>query len=220
MSASRERLLLLFFQEPPEDRAVRHSIGAIAGLKEAYWAKGDALSREAAMWTRDPLGCLPTARLALDCQQLPEASSIAKITAALGGVLYRCTGRSPLPVTLPPGSTFAGTLQLCAFHRRNGLSDAQLETLWLEEHTEVAIDTQCTLGYHQNWVVEGGPPYFDGLVEEYFPPAASTSMEAFFADGDNSDLMWRHVQRLTESSERFLDLDRSEVIHLTDTRIF
>jgi hypothetical protein len=31
--------------------------------------------------------------------------------------------------------------------------------------------------------------------------------------------MWEHIEKLTHSSERFLDLDRSEVIHLSDIRI-
>jgi len=44
-------------------------------------------------------------------------------------------------------------------------------------------------------------------------------MEAFFADGDYEARMWEHIEKLTQSSERFLDLDRSEVIHLSDIRI-
>jgi hypothetical protein len=81
------------------------------------------------------------------------------------------------------------------------------------------MSTQNTLGYRQNRVSISGEPHFDGIVEEYFPPDASHSMQAFFADGDNEARMWEHIEKLTQSSERFLDLDRSEVIHLSDIRI-
>ena len=43
-----------------------------------------------------------------------------------------------------------GTIQLCCFERREGLSDEALEYIWFQEHVQVALDTQNTLGYRQN----------------------------------------------------------------------
>ena len=217
--AVQERLLLLFFQDPPAAAQVRKALSALEGVTAAYLAREDEYSQRAAMWTRDPLGCLPKGRLALDLQAPPSVADSDALAHSLGGTPYYCTGRTPLPLTIEPGATFPGTLQLCCFHRRDGLTDQELERLWFEKHTAVAIETQHTLGYRQNRVRRGGPPHFDGLVEEYFPPEASTSLEAFFTDGHDSDRMWQNIQKLTESSEGFLNLDRSEVVHLTDTRL-
>jgi hypothetical protein len=214
-----ERLLLLFFQDPPTAAQVLEALGTVDGVTAAYLAQEDTHSQRAAMWIRDPLGCLPKGRLALDLQAPLSVDRSEALADTLGGTPYRCAGRMPLPLTIEPGATFSGTLQLCCFQRRDGLTDQELERLWFQEHTAVAIATQHTLGYRQNRVRWGGTPHFDGLVEEYFPPEASTSLEAFFTDGHDSDRMWQNIQKLTESSERFLNLDRSEVVHLTDTRL-
>jgi hypothetical protein len=59
----------------------------------------------------------------------------------------------------------------------------------------------------------------DGIVEELFPIAAAASLTDFFADGDDPEKMMNHIQRLTESSERVLDLEKSSVIHMTEQRL-
>ena len=56
-------------------------------------------------------------------------------------------------------------------------------------------------------------------MEELFPIEAAGSLTDFFADGDNPEKMMNHIQRLTESSERVLDLEKSSVIHMTEQRL-
>ena len=220
MSDARERLIILYFNAVPGIDAVSAAVSDLPGVAAALLARTDEASRRADMWRRDPLQCLPTGRLALDFTD-PQASIPDRqtLSRSLGGFAYHCQTRAPLELEMAVGETFSGTLQLCCFHRRRGIDDRQLRRYWFDDHTEVAVTTQNTLGYFQNWVLSGGGPDFDGIVEEYFPAEASQSMTAFFADGHDETLMWGHVERLTASSERFLDLERTEVIHLTDTRI-
>ncbi len=220
MSAHDGRLLIIFYDEVPTTEAVSLALLDHTGISFAAFAKRDDHSEKAAMWTRDPLGFLPSGRLAIDAdRETIDALLTSPLATTLGGVAYLCEGITPLMPDLNVGERFSGTLQLCCFQRRADINAAQLQQYWLEEHTGVALSTQNTLGYRQNRVSRSGEPHFDGIVEEYFPPEASHSMEAFFADGDNETRMWEHIENLTKSSERFLDLDRSEVIHLSDTRI-
>jgi len=220
MTEATPRLIILFFDTVPAPQQVLDVLQHDDGVTGALLARLDDRSRRAAMWTRDPMACLPQGRLALDISEISTCDALAeRVVGMLGGVAYRCQTRVPIAPQLEAGVAFAGTLQLCCFQRVQGLSDSQLAQYWLNEHTDVAITTQNTLGYQQNWVLQGGDPCFDGIVEEYFPSEAGDSMTAFFADGHDEALMWGHIQRLTESSERFLDLERAEVIHLTDTRI-
>lgn len=220
MTASTQRLIIIFYGEVPTAAQALLALKDVSGISMAALATKNAQSEKAAMWTRDPLGCLPTGRLSVDADgHIAATLSRSALAASLGGVAYLCDGTTPLQPALAVGEAFVGTLQLCCFQRRAGLSTEELKQYWLAEHTAVALSTQNTLGYHQNRVINSGEPHFDGIVEEYFPPEAGDSMHAFFADGNNEAQMWEHIKELTESSERFLDLERSEVIHLSDTRI-
>jgi hypothetical protein len=64
-------------------------------------------------------------------------------------------------------------------------------TRWHRDHTPVAIATQSTFGYVQNYVVraltEDAPPV-SAIVEELFPIEAAKSLHAFFGAADDADL--------------------------------
>ncbi|MEK9928918.1 MAG: hypothetical protein VW524_11925 [Halieaceae bacterium] len=213
------RFIILFFHDVPLPDVVESACGSLEGDDLAITlARLDEHSQRASMWVRDPMGCLPQGRLAIDAHD-SNSAHLASIADSLGGSLYRCFGRTPVTPQLAVGETFGGTMQLCCFQRKANLSDATLRSRWFEQHTDIAIETQQTLGYRQNLVLDCGEPFFDGIVEEYFSYEAATDMTAFFADGHDETRMWQHIEALTKSSESFLDLDKSEVIHLTDTRL-
>ena len=213
------RFIILFFHDVPLPDVVESACGSLEGDDLAITlARLDEHSQRASMWVRDPMGCLPQGRLAIDAHD-SNSAHLASIADSLGGSLYRCFGRTPVTPQLAVGETFGGTMQLCCFQRKANLSDATLRSRWFEQHTDIAIETQQTLGYRQNLVLDCGEPFFDGIVEEYFSEAAATDMTAFFADGHDETRMWQHIEALTKSSESFLDLNKSEVIHLTDTRL-
>ena len=214
------RLIFLFFSEAPSRAAAMRALEAFPEAQNAYLGTCDAHSNQAAMWTRNPTGKLPRGRLALEFSETAidwqRAIDIAK---QMGAEVHWCKGTTPLTPPLNSGETFSGTIQLCCFERRKGLSDEALEQIWFTEHVQVAIDTQNTLGYRQNLVLRSSHERLDGIVEEHFPIEAANSLTAFFADGDDEAKMMSNIHVLTESSERVLDLERSSVIHMTEHRL-
>ena len=71
------------------------------------------------------------------------------------------------------------------------LDEATWLSRWLGDHTPVAIATQSTFGYTQNYVVRAltpGAPPLSAIVEELFPIEAVGSLHAFFGAADDADL--------------------------------
>lgn len=214
------RLIILFFETTP---GIDHIEAAIAKLPEPsaiHFAQCDTHSERAAMWTRNPTGRLPSGRLALEYPSNDLDFALASALAeSLDGEAHWCLGASPIAHPLNEPSTFSGTLQLCCFERAEDLSDEKLKQIWFNEHAIVAAETQNNVGYRQNLVINSSHSALDGIVEELFPIEAADSLTDFFADGDNPEKMMNHIQRLTESSERVLDLEKSSVIHMTEQRL-
>jgi hypothetical protein len=90
--------------------------------------------------------------------------------------------------------------------RRPGhLDEATWLTRWQRDHTPVAIETQATFGYTQNWVVRAltaEAPTISAIVEELFPAEAVSDLRAFFGAADDADLQAR-LQRMIASTSAF-----------------
>ena len=214
------RLIVLFFGTTPDVNQVEAAVDKLPEPSAVHLAQCDAHSERASMWTRNPTGRLPIGRLALEYPNKNLDFSVASALAqSLSGEAHWCLGASPIAHPLNEPSTFSGTLQLCCFERAEGLSDEQLKQIWFNEHAPVAVETQNNVGYRQNLVLNSSHRALDGIVEELFPIEAADSLTDFFADGDDPEKMMNHIQRLTESSERVLDLEKSSVIHMTEQRI-
>jgi hypothetical protein len=214
------RLIVLFFEATPDVHQVEAAVDELPEPSAVHFAQCDPRSERASMWTRNPTGRLPKGRLALEYSSNDLDFSVAyALTQALDGEAHWCLGASPIAHPLDQPSTFSGTLQLCCFERAAGLSDEQLKQIWFNEHAPVAVETQNNVGYRQNLVLSSTHNALDGIVEELFPIEAAGSLTDFFADGDNPEKMMNHIQRLTESSERVLDLEKSSVIHMTEQRL-
>lgn len=214
------RLIVLFFETIPDVNQVEAAVDKLPRPLAVHLAQCDAHSQRAAMWTRNPTGRLPIGRLALEyASEVLDWETATAFADTLGGEAHWCLGASPIAHPLNHAVTFSGTLQLCCFERAEGLSDPELEHIWFNEHAPVAVATQNNVGYRQNLVLSSSHSPLDGIVEELFPIAAAASLTDFFADGDDPDKMMNHIQRLTESSERVLDLEKSSVIHMTEQRL-
>ncbi|HVN43033.1 MAG TPA: hypothetical protein VMT50_09640, partial [Steroidobacteraceae bacterium] len=89
-------------------------------------------------------------------------------------------------------------------------------------HTQVAIDTQANFRYVQNVVVmplaADGPP-FAGIVEECFPIEAMRDARVFFDAVDDAAEFKRRVGLMRESSAKFIDLDRLDVIATSEYQL-
>ncbi|HEY8121256.1 MAG TPA: EthD domain-containing protein [Myxococcota bacterium] len=113
------------------------------------------------------------------------------------------------------GERTPGYSQLALIERPPRIDPEYWLQIWQGSHTAVAKETQSTFRYVQNAVVRTlsrGAPRYDAIVEECFPTAAMTSQHAFYdAVGDDAKLD-ANRKRMMESSGRFIDFDRIDVI--------
>lgn len=114
-----------------------------------------------------------------------------------------------------PGERTTGWAQLAFLTLPQRLTHAEWLTLWQDQHTLVAIETQANFEYVQNLVVrpltDCAPPYV-AIVEECFPEAALTDPLAFFdAVGDPARFKL-NLDRMMESCDRFIDRGTIDVI--------
>lgn len=121
--------------------------------------------------------------------------------------VWSVTERAPLDPELPSDGSRVDALSNIAFLRRPaGLVHNEWRRRWLDEHTQVAIDTQATFGYYQNIVDEpltAVTPHVDAIVEELFPPAAVTDVHAFYGSGGDQAELEKRMTAMLESVMRF-----------------
>lgn len=146
------------------------------------------------LWTQQCYGPQVTAALdllAAECEQL--AAYLVTESVPLAG-----------PVS-EPGSRTTGLANIALLRRPAELDQATWLNRWQLDHTPVAIETQSTFGYTQNWVVRALTPDAPGIaaiVEELFPAEAVSDLKAFFGAADDADLQHR-VGRMIASTSAF-----------------
>lgn len=125
----------------------------------------------------------------------PEADSLAA---------YLVTESAPLPPpSSPPGQRAVGLANIALLRRPPDLDEVTWLTRWQRDHTPVAIATQSTFGYVQNYVVRAltaGAPPISAIVEELFPIEAVRSLHAFFGAADDADLADRMGRMIASTS--------------------
>ena len=119
---------------------------------------------------------------------------------------YLVTESVPMaPPACPPGQRVAGLANIALLRRPAQMDEQTWLTRWLRDHTPVAIATQSTFGYVQNYVVRpltADAPPVSAIVEEMFPIEAVGSLHAFFGASDDSDLAER-MGRMIASTATF-----------------
>lgn len=137
-----------------------------------------------------------------------------QVTAALrvlGGecdrlAAYLVTESVPLPGPVhQPGARTTGLANIALLRRPAELEVATWLDRWQLDHTPVAIETQSTFGYTQNWVVRAitpDAPDIAAIVEELFPAEAVSDLKAFFGAADDADLQHR-LGRMVASTAAF-----------------
>ena len=146
------------------------------------------------MWTQQCYGGQVAAALGLvaaECEQLAA---------------YLVTESIPMPgPALEPGARTAGLANIALLRRPQHLDQETWLDRWQLDHTRVAIDTQSTFGYTQNWVVRAltsDAPGISGIVEELFPLEAVTDLRVFFGAADDAELQ-RRVGAMVASTAAF-----------------
>ena len=144
------------------------------------------------LWTEQHYG--EQVKRALDLLR-PHAQQIAA---------YLVTESVPMraPAGLP-GQRTPGLANIALLRRPAEMDEATWLARWLTEHTSVAIATQSTFGYTQNYVVRAltpGAPAISAIVEELFPIAAVRSLHAFFGAADDAALADRMGRMIASTS--------------------
>ena len=120
---------------------------------------------------------------------------------------WRVSERRPIePPSAIDGVRAAALANIAVLRRPEGMSRADYLQIWLESHTQIAIDTQNTFGYVQNAVEEAltpESPEISAIVEELFPMAALTDMHEFYGSGGDGDELNRRITTLMASVARF-----------------
>lgn len=168
------------------DSAVRHSPMTLTTLEPPVAAV-------VSLWTQQCYGEQAAAALRLLADESEEFAA------------YLVTESVPLPAPLELGSRTTGLANVALLRRPAELDQATWLDRWQLDHTPVAIETQSTFGYTQNWVVRAltpDAPGIAGIVEELFPIEAVTDIKAFFGAADDGDLQHR-IGRMVASTTAF-----------------
>ena len=167
------------------DDAVRHSLMTLTTLDPPVAAV-------VSLWTRQCYGDQMLAALTLlekECDRLAA---------------YLVTESVPLaPPATETGYRTPGLANIALLRRPAELDQATWLARWQRDHTAVAIKTQSTFGYTQNWVVRTltpDAPGIAGIVEELFPLEAITDLKAFFGAADDNDLQNRVGQMVASTT--------------------
>ncbi len=181
------QLGLFGLQVNVRDSTVRHSLMTLTTLDPPVAAV-------VSMWTQQCYGEQMTAAfrfLAQECDKLAA---------------YLVTESVPLAAPMTePGCRTTGLANIALLRRPAELDQATWLNRWQHDHTTVAIETQSTFGYTQNWVVRAltpDAPGIAGIVEELFPAEAITDLHAFFGAADDNQLQDR-IARMVASTAAF-----------------
>jgi EthD domain len=167
------------------DSAVRHSLMTLTTLDPPVAAV-------VSLWTQQCYGDQMAAALDLlakECEQL--GAYLVTESVPLIAPIVESASRTP------------GLANIALLRRPDGLDQATWLSRWQGDHTSVAIETQSTFGYTQNWVVRmltPGAPGIAGIVEELFPSEAITDLKAFFGAADDDDLKKRVSQMVARTT--------------------
>ena len=119
---------------------------------------------------------------------------------------YLVTESTPLaPPLTELGTRTQGLANVALLRRPAHLDEATWRRRWHLDHTPVAIETQATFGYLQNAVVRPltpDAPELAAIVEELFPDAAVSDINAFFGAKDDDEL-GRRITRMVASTSAF-----------------
>jgi len=144
------------------------------------------------LWTQQYYGDQVTAALDL---LAPHAEHVAA---------YLVTESAPMPPPpTPPGERAPALANMALLRRPTDMDEPTWLIRWHHNHTQVAIDTQSTFGYVQNYVVRAltpDAPAVNAIVEELFPVEAVGSLHAFFGAADDADLRSRMEQMVASTA--------------------
>ncbi len=208
-----EKVIAVLMRAEPDDEWCERQRGPVADALLELGVPGlsvnvrDSVVRESLMTltTLDPPVAAVVSLWTQQCygeQTKAVLDLLARECDRLGA--YLVTESVPLPGPgVESGSRTTGLANIALLRRPAGLDQATWLDRWQLDHTSVAIKTQSTFGYTQNWVVRTltpDAPGIAGIVEELFPAEAITDLKAFFGAADDSDLQNRVGQMIASTT--------------------
>ncbi len=208
-----EKVIAVLMRAEPDDEWCERQRGPVADALLELGVPGlsvnvrDSVVRESLMTltTLDPPVAAVVSLWTQQCygeQTTAALDLLARECDRLGA--YLVTESVPLPgPAIESGARTTGLANIALLRRPAGLDQATWLDRWQLDHTSVAIKTQSTFGYTQNWVVRTltpDAPGIAGIVEELFPAEAITDLKAFFGAADDSDLQNRVGQMIASTS--------------------
>ena len=188
------------------------------GVQDTALGPGDSLYPEARNGAPD---ALVSFWLDSAYRRGPAEAVVAANAGWMAG--YQVLESTALPVreTKGDGARDEGFTQIAFFSGLKSLSRAEMLSIWLDDHTAVAIHTQSTFQYRQNVVVRAltpSAPAWDCIVEESFPLAALTDPQVYFDGGGREDRVAANHGRLMQSCARFIDFATMKLLLCSDFR--
>jgi hypothetical protein len=208
-----EKVIALLMRAEPDDDWCDRQRGPVADALLELGVPGlsvnvrDGVVRESLMTltTLDPPVAAVVSLWTQQCygdQMAAALNLLARECEQLGA--YLVTESVPLIVpAVESGARTPGLANIALLRRPANLDQATWLKRWQLDHTRVAIETQSTFGYTQNWVVRTltpDAPGISGIVEELFPAEAITDLKAFFGAADDSDLQNRVGQMIASTT--------------------
>ena len=162
-------------------------------------------------------GALPAAFVSFWLHTAQERGAVeARLAEAAARIAGYVVSES-VPIRSPhaTGGRTPGFCQVALLQKPARLRRNEWLHIWLNSHTQVAIDTQSTFYYCQNVVTrrlhDHAPPW-DAIVEEGFPETALTDPAVFFDAVDDAERLDRHIKEMMASCARFIDFDTIDVL--------
>ena len=154
---------------------------------------------------------------------LSKSSHTIQSFAELGATQsYVASQSEPLEVTSKVDRV-DGFCQVAFIKRPKDLSRTEFLSCWLEQHTQIAINTQSTFGYRQNIINFALPlsagelewPLMDAIVEENFPAAALDNAEVFFDAVDDPERLQLNQSKMNDSCQQFIDFQNFDCVPMS-----
>jgi hypothetical protein len=166
--------------------------------------------------TKPPISGMISVWVDTSINRKPIEGIIENAVVRMAG--YLVTESEPIVNTtnvVADGERTPGMNQVVFLQKPSFLNYEHWLEIWLGSHTQIAIDTQSTLGYRQNIIVRPltyAAPQYDAIVEENFPEAAMTDSRAFYGSVGDEEKYKQREQAMLESCIRFIDFDKIDRI--------